>query len=66
MSDYLLTRDRKRREIRAPTRYRHANVVAFTLVLAHDLEYFESENYKEVVECLKEVEASYGGVDRFS
>ena len=42
-------RDKKRRVIRPPKRYAHANLIAFALTAAHELDSDEQKTYSEAV-----------------
>ncbi|KAH9646639.1 hypothetical protein KPL70_024932 [Citrus sinensis] len=49
LHDYQLARDRERREIRAPKKYAYADLIAYALTAAHELDYDEPKTYKEAV-----------------
>lgn len=49
LSDYMLARDRVRREIHPPSRYRHAELLCFALAIAEKVEYSEPKNYEEEI-----------------
>ncbi|KAH9782268.1 hypothetical protein KPL71_008823 [Citrus sinensis] len=46
---YQLVRDRERRVIRPPKRYAHADLIAFALTAAHELDTDEPKTYSEAV-----------------
>ncbi|KAH9648835.1 hypothetical protein KPL70_025759 [Citrus sinensis] len=46
---YQLVRDRERRVIRPPMRYAHADLIAFALTAAHELDTDEPKTYSEAV-----------------
>ena len=46
---YQLVRDRERRVIRPPKRYAHADLIAFALTAAHELDSNEPKTYSEAV-----------------
>ena len=47
LDDYVLSRDRVRREIKPSTRYAHAYVIAYTLNIRDSIEYNEFVSYQE-------------------
>ena len=47
LRDYVLARDRVRRQTRPPSRYAHAEVIAFALNIGDSLELEEPLTYKE-------------------
>ncbi|KAH9678917.1 hypothetical protein KPL71_025907 [Citrus sinensis] len=49
LHDYQLARDRERREIKAPKKYAYADLIAYALTAAHELDYDEPKTYKEAV-----------------
>ena len=49
LSDYLLVKDRTRRDIRPPARYMDADFVYYALCVAEELEISEPSTYKEAV-----------------
>ncbi|KAH9762600.1 Integrase catalytic domain-containing protein [Citrus sinensis] len=49
LHDYQLARDRERREIRAPKKYAYADLIAYALTAAHELDYDEPKTYKEAI-----------------
>ena len=49
LHDYQLTRDRLRRQIRAPSRYAQAEVVSFTLNVDEEIGVLEPQSYKEAM-----------------
>lgn len=49
--DYLLARDKTRRETRAPNRYGYADLIAFALVSAHEVLEDEPKSYKAALAC---------------
>lgn len=46
---YMLTRDRKKRDIRPPNRYGHADMISFALTVAENVECQEPASYKEAM-----------------
>ena len=48
LRNYMLTRDRIRREIRPPSKYAHAYIIACTLNIGDSIELNEPANYSEV------------------
>ena len=46
LRDYELSRDRVRREVRPPTRYAHANIIAYALNIGDSIELDEPISYK--------------------
>ena len=49
LHDYQLARDREGREIRVPKKYAYADLIAYALTAAHELDYDEPKTYKEAV-----------------
>ena len=49
LQDYLLSRDRERRVSNPPNRFGYADMVAFTLNVAEDIEGSEPKSYVDVV-----------------
>ncbi|KAH9802591.1 Integrase catalytic domain-containing protein [Citrus sinensis] len=49
-SDYQLTRDRKKRQIKPTKRFGHADLIALALVAAHDIADEEPKTFKEALE----------------
>ncbi|KAH9652997.1 hypothetical protein KPL70_027263 [Citrus sinensis] len=52
--DYQLTRDRQKRQSKAPKRYGYADLIAFALHSAHEInaeEPHEIQNFKEAINC---------------
>lgn len=49
LQNYLLARDRERRPIREPVRFGHADMVAFALIAAEEVEGDEPRSYSEAV-----------------
>ena len=49
LHDYQLARDREMRVIRAPKKYAYADLIAYALTAAHELDYDEPKTYKEAV-----------------
>ena len=50
-SDYMLVRDRTRREIRAPQRHCYADLIAYAFLVVKDLRFDEPSSYKEEISC---------------
>ena len=50
LGSYVLARDRERRTIRPPSRFEDADLIAYALASAEDLEEEEPRNYKEAME----------------
>lgn len=51
LSDYRLTRDRVRREIKPPARLSEADIVSLALVVALDVDCYEPKTYLEAITC---------------
>lgn len=51
LSSYQLARDRTRREIRPPIRYRQSDLVSFALYTALEVELQEPKSYSEAITC---------------
>ncbi|KAH9650610.1 Integrase catalytic domain-containing protein [Citrus sinensis] len=49
LQDYQLARDRERRVIRALKKYAYADLIAYALTVAYELDYDEPKSYKEAV-----------------
>ena len=49
LHDYQLAKDREMRVIRAPKKYAYADLIAYALTAAHELDYDEPKSYKEDV-----------------
>ncbi|KAH9648891.1 hypothetical protein KPL70_025781 [Citrus sinensis] len=49
--DYQLTRDRQKRQSKAPKRYGYADLIAFALHSAHEINAEEPQNFKEAINC---------------
>ena len=47
----MLVRDRTRREIRAPQRYGHADLIAYAFSVAENLGFDEPSSYKDTLSC---------------
>ena len=50
-SDYMLVRDKTRREIKAPQRYGYADLIAYAFSVAEDLRFDDPSSYKEAISC---------------
>ena len=50
-SDYMLVRDRARREIRAPQRHCYADLIVYAFLVVKDLRFDEPSSYKEEISC---------------
>lgn len=51
IQDYQLTRDRERRNIRAPQRLGYAYLIAYALSITDDLSEDEPTTYRDATEC---------------
>lgn len=52
LDEYVLARDRARRKnVKPPSRFEDANLVAYALLVAEELEVEEPKTYKEAMEC---------------
>ncbi|KAH9779743.1 hypothetical protein KPL71_007826 [Citrus sinensis] len=49
IQDYQLTRDRQKRQVRAPERLGYADLIAYALTAAHEVDQEEPKTYEEVV-----------------
>ncbi|KAH9744680.1 hypothetical protein KPL70_003806 [Citrus sinensis] len=49
LHDYQSAKDREMRVIRAPKKYAYADLIAYALTTAHELDYDEPKSYKEYV-----------------
>ncbi|XP_052185243.1 uncharacterized protein LOC127796879 [Diospyros lotus] len=47
LDDYVLSRDKVRREIKPPTRYAHADIIAYALNIGDSIEHEEPVSYQE-------------------
>ena len=56
LEEYQLARDRQRRVVRPPSRYAHADLIAYAFNTAYTIEYDEPKSYAEAIEsvnCVK-------------
>ena len=49
MQDYQLARDRQKRVIKTPKRFTYADLIAYALTAAHELDNDEPKTYREAV-----------------
>ncbi|KAH9722768.1 Integrase catalytic domain-containing protein [Citrus sinensis] len=52
IQDYQLTRDRQKRQVRAPESLGYANLIAYALTAAHEVDQEEPKTYEEAVACV--------------
>ncbi|KAH9705871.1 reverse transcriptase Ty1/copia-type domain-containing protein [Citrus sinensis] len=51
IQDYQFTRDRQKRQVRAPERLGYADLIAYALTAAHEVDQEEPKTYEESVAC---------------
>lgn len=50
-NDYLLTRDRQKRISKPPTRFGYADLTAYALIVAHEVDEVEPIDFEEAISC---------------